>query len=423
MRYLALVIAFALNLFGANECNSCHQEQTKYMTSECTTCHVDTQPHLKDNLQKTSPVTLTNYQKFYNDDRPIIRSYQGKMQTSYGSSQYFHMQGDVHFQKGMICQDCHSSKELHSDGFWQAKQASKIKCQDCHGTIEKYPWEMENSSEIKAKREGDSLLFHLASGKVIELKPLKLLKRSDALSKAACIAMKNIEAHSKNLECSSCHATWAPQFYGSALTYKEMKNKKQKVEKESLFVRWEEPFLMQNKDGKISPAVPKTPLKTILTDAKGNSTIEQGENLLQPFAPHTIQKKARSCESCHTSSKVLNGTIDSGVFQDKNITHFNLSKVLSEKQRDKLDRRGVCLSCHDTIPNGNLAISTVSHITQMVTIGIDEKQHQTILKRILNMSAWFQIILVLFVVLILIYIIYTTVIKKRSINPRNRGWK
>ncbi|WP_304544596.1 hypothetical protein [Sulfurimonas microaerophilic] len=423
MRTLALVLAFALNLFGSNECSSCHQEQTKYMTSECTTCHVDTKPHLKDNLQKTSPVTLTNYKHFSNDDQPIILSYQGLLQKNYGSSEYFHMQGDVHFQKGMICQDCHSSKELHSDGFWQAKQTSKIKCQDCHGTIEAYPWELENHSDIKAERQGDSLFFNLASNKTIELKPLKLLKRSNALSKAACVAMKNIEGHAKSLECASCHAAWAPQFYGSTLTRKELRNKTQNVVKNSSFMRWEEPFLVQNKDGKISPAVPKTPAKVVVIDPKGNSTIVKDENLLQPLSPHTIGKKARSCESCHTSSKVLNGSVDGGMFQDTNITHFNLSKVLNDLQRDKLDRRGVCLSCHETIPNGNLAISAISHITQMVSIGIDEKQHQTILKRILNMSAWFQIILVLFVVLILVYVIYTTVIRKRSINPRNRGWK
>ena len=405
MRFIALIITFSIAVMASNECNSCHEQQTQTMTTKCTSCHTATYKHKKDPKQKTALVTLENYKHFYNDDKPIIRSYQGLMQKDYGSKELFHLQSDVHFQKGMICQDCHTSHELHNDGFWKSQVPSEIKCQDCHGTIESYPWELSEKSLTNLERDQEMVLVKLVSGQVLELKPLKLLKKAGLLSKNCLVAMENIAGHLEKLECSSCHSSWAPQFYGS----KVLKDKK--VVKSALFSRWEEPFLSQNRDGKIIPAIPKTPLNIVQ------------ENILNPYEPHTIQKKSRTCESCHSSSKVLEGSVDQGLFTDENITHFNLSKTLSDAQRDKLDRRGVCLSCHDTIPNGSLSISMISHVSQMMNDEVNEKEHKAILNKMLYMSAWFEIILVVFGIGVFIYILYTIVIKRKSINPRNKGWK
>lgn len=447
MRILVLLVTFALSLFGKSGCISCHQEHSQNMTSACSICHTNSVAHKKDNLQKTSPVTLQNYQKFFNDDKPILLSYQGLLQKEYGSKKLLHMQSDIHFKKGMLCQDCHTSNELHSDGFWLAKQESEISCQDCHGTTRSLPWELplktqetprgvvdENNASYLVNSAGVALgnvlkkeqtvVIALASGKELELQPLKLLKEHKALSKNAVVAMENISAHRDSLACSSCHTLWAPQFYGSTVkTNHRVKSKRKRVTKSSTFMRWDEPFLVQNSDGKIVPATPKTPLKRVEIDKKGKVSVAGNENLLEAVSPHTIQKASRSCESCHSSTKVLSGSIDTGAFQEDNTTHFNLSKVLSQQQLDKLDRRGVCLSCHEEIPSGNLAISTISHVSQMMELDVGEKEHKLRLNRVLNMSAWFQIILVLFVVLIFVYLVYTMLIKKKSINPRNRGWK
>ncbi|WP_428737538.1 hypothetical protein [Sulfurimonas sp.] len=428
MRFFALIITFSIALMASNECSSCHEQQTQTMTTKCTSCHTATYKHKKDPKKKTSPVTLKNYKHFYNDDKPIIRSYQGLMQKDYGSIEVFHLQSDVHFQKGMICQDCHTTHELHNDEFWSSQTPSEIQCQDCHGTIESYPWELSLKDEDKLRATFDEnnvsylvndleipfrnlvkreelVVVKLASNETLKLKPLKLMKKAGLLSKSSLIAMENISEHLEKLECSSCHSLWAPQFYGSKVI------KEKKVVKSAVFSRWEEPFLSQNQSGKIAPAIPKTPLNVVQ------------ENILQPYEPHTIQQKSRTCESCHSSSKVLEGSVDQGSFTDENITHFNLSKTLSDSQRDKLDRRGVCLSCHDTIPNGSLSISMVSHISKMTDNVANPKEHKAILSKILYMSAWFEIILVVFGVGVLIYILYTIVIKKKSINPINKGWK
>jgi NAD-dependent SIR2 family protein deacetylase len=421
MKFLTLIITFSITLIASNECNSCHKQESKTMTTSCTSCHTKTYKHQKDPKQKTSPVTLENYKTFYNDDKPIVRNFQGLMQKDYGSTELLHMQGDIHFQKGMLCQDCHSLEELHNDGFWSSQLRSSVKCQDCHGTVQAYPWELpekEQRTPLKnLDRDQEMVLVKLASGKVLKLKPLKLLKKAGLLSQNCLIAMENITGHLEKLECSSCHSTWAPQFFGSKVV-KEKKN-----HKSAKFVRWEEPFLSQNLNAKIAPAVPKTPLSIFQKEKNGTVTQTSQENILQTYEPHTTQKTARDCESCHSSSKVIDGVVDEGIYKDENITHFNISKTLSNVQRDKLDRRGVCLSCHDTIPNGSLSISMVSHVSQMIDNGVDEKEHKAILNKMLYMSAWFEIILVTFGIGVLIYILYTIVIKRKSINPRNKGWK
>jgi hypothetical protein len=103
--------------------------------------------------------------------------------------------------------------------------------------------------------------------------------------------------------------------------------------------------------------------------------------------------------------------------------HFKLSQPLDKEQRSKLDRRGVCISCHVEIPEGNLAIAAMTHIAQMAEIEIDNTEHKSILNKILNIGAWIQIIGGITLLLLFIYIVYTLFIKRKPINPRNKGWK
>ena len=85
-------------------------------------------------------------------------SFQGLMETPYaspyaadGSEQpalhtkhYVAMEQDMHYQIGMTCQDCHTSLDVHSDGFLAAANlaAVQIECADCHGTPDMYPWDL-----------------------------------------------------------------------------------------------------------------------------------------------------------------------------------------------------------------------------------------------------------------------------------------
>jgi len=482
----------------------------------------------------------------HNRGKRIGVSYQGLMESGYqatfdekGNGQpklhtkrYLHLTEDIHYTKGMLCQDCHTSNDMHGDGFFRGANlgAVEIECQDCHGTTKKYPWELplgysdefattpktgkargttktlaeylkdgaipkdkgdgfllsaRGNPLTKAVRKGNKIIMHLSSGKDIELKPLKLLKEENKISKEGLVAMDNIKAHTDKLECYTCHATWAPQCYGChvKIDYSggkqnpdyllaskhhvngktaEMTNLKDylvdgKVTETRSYLRWEDPALSQNGEGRISPTIPGCQVTLTVIGKNGNALYqnhifkiknvedagEEGINAItmSPVQPHTITKKSRSCESCHTSEKAMGYGINGGryfsdpskttmvdlmdsnrkvlahnideqipatpnlkydysVMIDKNGkqvqtvgNHWKLSQALDNRTREKLDRRGVCLSCHQSIPEGNLAISTMNHIAEMSGIKIDNKEHNNILNKILNIGAWIQLII------------------------------
>ncbi len=209
----------------------------------------------------------------HNRGRRIGVSYEGLMETAYHSpfmsngdpqakihkKNYIHLKSDIHLQKGMLCQDCHTSGDIHGTGFLSGaiSGAVEIECEDCHGTPEKYPWELPfgYGDEIAGKtsdtargvsqtvpkylkkgwvaergdgylfsargnpmphivKSGDSIILHSAAGKDIVLIPLKKLFAQGKISVEGKVAMKQIDEHIEKMECYTCHATWAPQCYG-----------------------------------------------------------------------------------------------------------------------------------------------------------------------------------------------------------------
>ena len=486
----------------------------------------------------------------HNRGKRIGVSYQGLMETAYQATfddrgnpqpklhtkRYLHLQEDIHYTKGMLCQDCHTSNDLHGDGFITGANlgAVEIECQDCHGTTDKYPWELplgysdefaktpktgkprgtaQTLAEYLKKgyvpkdkgdgflrtargnpmphavRKGNKVVMHLASGKDITLIPLKGLKKEHKLSKEALVAMDQIKAHTDKMECYTCHATWAPQCYGChvKIDYSggkqnpdylaasahhhngitgEVHNLKEflvdgKVTETRSYLRWENPPLGQNGEGRISPVIPgcQVTLTVIGKDGKAllenhifklknvenNGTVsvpKEGVNsiVMSPVNPHTITKKGRSCESCHDSAKALGYGINGGKyfadqskttivdlmtadkkvlphkvdeqipaipnlkddysrFIDKNGTqlqtvgnHWKLSQALDNETRAKVDRRGVCMSCHQEMPKGDLAVSLMVHAAKYANVNIDNDMHHTILHKSLLLSAWVQVL-------------------------------
>ena len=487
----------------------------------------------------------------HSNGNAIALSYQGLMEKEYHSTavskdpqeakSYMHMQEDIHFKKGMLCQDCHTSNDMHGDGFLGGASAAvvEIECQDCHGTTTQYPWELpigfsdefnttKETGEERGVRQtvaeylkkgsvseprdgylltargnpltnvvkdGDTIMMHLASGKDIKLMPLKKLKEMDKLSPKALLAMDSISSHTEKMECYTCHTVWAPQNYGNHITIDYSKDKKSldyiqiasnndgnkktsniknmrkylvdgAVTTTRDFVRWEEPSLAQNGEGRIAPTIPGNQARITVISKDGKKLLnehiykipnvegagEVGQNSIDmtPIHPHTVSKEARDCESCHTTpkamglgiagfnhSKGLNTTnvsdikyYDYSKFVDANGTqlqtvgqHWKLSAPLNKKQRDKLDRSGVCFSCHLDIPQGNLAVSALTHMADMVDVKIDNTMHKKIVNKSLNIAAWLQGVIGFIVTILCIYIIYLRFFKKKITNPRNEGWK
>lgn len=505
----------------------------------------------------------------HNRGKRIGVSYQGLMESAYNATydrygqgqgklhtkRYMHMQEDIHYKKGMLCQDCHTSNDMHGDGFLGGANlaAVEIECQDCHGTTKAYPWELPlgYSDEFEAKvaknkargvtqnmadylkkgtvydkkdgylrsargnpltnvvRTGNKVTVHLASGKDITLMPLKKLKKDEKLSQAALLAMDQVAAHTDKLECYTCHATWAPQCYGCHIKVDYSKGKKGvdwlkashdhdkqgrtggmknlknylvdgKVTETRSYLRWEDPPLSQNGEGRISPTIPGCQTTVTVVGRRGNTLLqnhifkvpnkegakEEGQNAIDmsPVQPHTISKRSRTCESCHTNSKAMGYGIDGGknqgdwskdavvdlmsadgqiipskhktqihkiknlkhdwsVMIDKNGTqvqtvghHFKLSGPLNKEQLSKLDRRGVCLSCHKSMPESDAAISLLTHLAKYAHFEVDNEIHQSLVNNSLHITAWVEVLGGIFV---LGFILYWLFFRKKK-RPRRR---
>jgi hypothetical protein len=484
----------------------------------------------------------------HNRGKRIGVSYEGLMETAYkptfdahGNAQpklhtkhYLHLKEDVHMKKGMLCQDCHTTRDLHGDGFLAGATLGpvEIECQDCHGTTRRFPWELplgygdEFAAEpakgeprgvvqslpeyLKKKgsvfdrkegylltargnpyknvvKEGDEVVVYLASGKKIRLQPLKKLKQEGRLSKEGLVAMDTVVKHNDRMECYSCHDTWAPQCYGCHVKIDYSRGHKEvdwlsaahdrdihgtdamkrgtlrehlipgKVTETRSYLRWENPPLVQNGEGRVSPAMPGCQVVVTVIGKEGEAILqnhvfempdykhpESGRRLpgivMASVHSHTVQKEARACESCHANPAAMGYGIEGGRvwgdmgedfivdlktadgkviptrytvqkpkidnfhgdwsrFVDENGTwlqtvdnHWNLAGPLSNEQRAKLDRRGACLACHQSLPEGSLATSLMHHIAEVSGIKIDTRKHNEMLDKNIRIAAWAQVL-------------------------------
>lgn len=445
-------------------------------------------------------------------------SYQGLMESAYESpyteggggqvalhtKHYIAMQQDIHYQKGMLCQDCHTSIDVHGDSFLAGTNLAQveIECSDCHGTPQAYPWELpigymdefgtppqqgpprgvadklyrplhqgtpyeaEDGYLLTARgnpypdvvRRGNLVIVHTAGGKDLELRPLKLLLDESKLGVEAKVAMCQVDKHLDKMECYACHATWAPQCYGCHVKVDYSEGKQSfdwvaaghrhgeeghradpdelsyetlvpgKVEEQRSYLRWEDPALAINGEGRVTPAIPGCQLSLTLIGPNGETLVKnrimrsppgtegagaEGQLCIDtsPAQPHTIGR-ARSCESCHLSVKALGYGIGGGKLTrpwdqptivdletaDKQILprnvqpqiepveglaadwsrfvteegeqmmtvghHFSLSRPLDNRERANMDRQGLCLSCHQEIPSESVPVSLLHHVAQ-----------------------------------------------------------
>ncbi len=356
----------------------------------------------------------------HNRGKRIGVSYQGLMETPYKSpftkdghdqpalhtKHYLAMHQDIHNQKGMLCQDCHTTGDIHSDGFLAActLAAVEIECSDCHGTPAAYPWElplgyMDEFKESPAQgpargttdkllprmtqgkvyppgdgylrsargnplgnvvRQGNKIVVHTAGGKDLELKPLKLIAEEEKLNLAARVSMQSVHSHMGRMECYSCHAAWAPQCYGCHLKIDYADGKTcfdwlaagnlhakpgQKlqlrgeagmdtkmpgqIEESRSYLRWEDPALAINGEGRVTPVTPGCQLSATIIGGDGKPILSNhifhtmpdvegagpdGQLAIDtsPMNPHTMTKTARGCPSCHLSNKALGRGIGAG---------------------------------------------------------------------------------------------------------------
>lgn len=230
--------------------------------STCNACHSSGR-RISSQFQGIYPTDKGGQYMPFNKD--------GKLQQPNASYLYKHVGGDVHFKGGMVCQDCHTSPDLHGNGNigTVALGDVEIECQDCHGTPTKYPWELKlgysdgimNMKAIKDNKvrklldkprglskvpmaitqefatvypakdgylisargnplgnvvkDGNKVILHSATGKDFVVPVLKTIEKTNSWkSPEGRLAMVGAAKHLQKMECYTCHSTWAASYYG-----------------------------------------------------------------------------------------------------------------------------------------------------------------------------------------------------------------
>ena len=480
----------------------------------------------------------------HNRGKRIGVSYQGLMEAAWDSpyteggggqpglhsKHYLAMEKDVHYRAGMLCQDCHTSGDVHGDRFVAGSNLGmvEIECSDCHGTPDAFPWELplgwgdENepgqavgeprgvmfdlpshlrAGTVQEARDGylvtargnplpdvvriaDRVVVHTAGGKDLVIDPLKRKAQHDELSLEAKVAMVHATKHVQTMECYSCHASWAPQCFGCHVEVDFSDGKRSfdwvaagqrhqepghradadeltyatwidgLVTEKRSFMRWEDPALGVNGEGRVSPIVPGCQVSVTVIDADGNDVVRnrmfrtppntegagsegQVGSDMSPLQPHTIGK-ARPCESCHGSTKAMglgiggtrpwnvdkvvdlataagevlpasartqipriegllsdwSAVLDAEGNQTQTVGHhFEGAGPLTEDQRRRMDRQQVCLGCHAEIPSESLSVSFLHHVAEATDqLDMSRGQHQDLVHRILLTTSWFEVL-------------------------------
>ena len=183
---------------------------------------------------------------------------------------------------------------------------------------------------------------------------------------------------------------------------------------------------------------------------------------ISPLQPHTTQLEARSCESCHNNPKSMGYGIEEGkLYSDPsqnvvmdlidadgnviaeqvdtqfnaipNLTmdwsrfiddsnkqlqtvghHFSGSRPLNKEELTRLDRRGVCLSCHQTVPQEDLASDLLSHVAKYADVTINNEAHSSILNKSIRISAWTQVLLGFLAVALALFLFFRFFVKRKT---------
>ena len=546
--------------YSRQQCQRCHvgvsgrEKRGDFRGAGCSSCHV---PYSNEGLYEGNDPTISKEQpgkllthqmqgtrksvvkhgdieysgipaescvSCHNRGKRIGTSYQGVMEFPYGTpydgsgnkqpklhtKSYAYIKEDLHHalesrpenpEGRMLCQDCHTSIDMHGDGNLPGTTLAQveIECEDCHGTVSKFPWELplgygeEFQTDIgdtarglsedaadetimfatdyeardgflltargnpfgNVVKDGDKVIMHSASGLDFQVPVLKQIATDGSWkSPNAEVAMMSVGQHMESMECYACHADWAPQCYGCHVTvdYSEGKTDVDwitnansradngltadaalgtngltspgKVSESRSYLRWEEPTLGINGEGRVSPLMPGCQVITTVIDKDGN-TVAQNEIWMTPDAggtkgldhaavqPHTAGREARTCESCHNNPKALGYGISGGRFMAKNATgytidleneagqiipqqskvqaqaipkldhdlsrivteegeqlvtvgsHWELTGPLPQEMREKMERTGLCMGCHQNMTDEDLwnAVNSPAFVT------------------------------------------------------------
>jgi hypothetical protein len=248
---------------------------------------------------------------------------------------YTNQVADIHYEKGMVCIDCHTINEIHGDGNLYVKKnyQLEIRCQVCHGTQTSYGTGISSMgnklSNIKIENLPDGKVKMTLISK-LDGKEHPVFQTKDAI-KSKTIEAHQIKGHMEKMECYACHSAWVPKCMGCHIkmdltkqpspihvSYDHLEDKQSDFGLFTLTAgirvpEYDYPLGIDHR-GKYAPFVPRSSVVYTLVDEKGKEVYKYRPQTTAKgtlgFAhnqtiPHTVRKEVRSCESCHNSEKVL----------------------------------------------------------------------------------------------------------------------
>ena len=351
-----------------HSCLQCHlwtggrKEPGYYRGTGCTSCHT---PYDEDGLSKTGDPTISKTTPGHPVQHKIVvgiptsqclrchdsgparhigPQFTGKLpRTSslngnWAKESALTYAGDLHYQRGMDCIDCHSSRTVHGDGniYSKAEEQVAVRCETCHGNPAEYATLIDARGEKLshiAKRGKDVFLQTKATKKIKKIPQVAQLKEAAALPPAMAIPahVEDIEGRNR-LTCQACHAQKTAQCYGchakrddrrtASVDWVNADIQDKKLtgtwEGRAGHIRFDTPPLGINSRGLVTPFAPGGQMLFTRIAADGTVVaLNKTSSKPQPFSfnpvqPHSTSKKARSCESCHNDPKALGLGHDGG---------------------------------------------------------------------------------------------------------------
>jgi nitrate/TMAO reductase-like tetraheme cytochrome c subunit len=356
-------ISFATSHFR-KLCAACHINQDEKVFPHakmtrgggCSDCHRVSKTDKNIHAKFTSKIPTQNCVKCHNRSNRIGLSYQGIFESEGYGTPYIH--GDLshklrdgdrffynlaqdlhHSDANMSCIDCHSEKGVMGDGkkHYHMEEAEDIKCKDCHEpkfkkanslaiTLSHLNKDVPLPKKIAYSKKLNSPLYNVQK----DGNKTNFYRKSDGkkfdLKKMSNKAYHTLRIH-KRLDCSACHASWAPSCYGCHEVYYENGKQYDWVSKTYTkgqwqelrsFLRFETPSLGIGYNKKIMPFAPGC--QVIGTNFKSERIENFHSMAMAGWDPHTTQKTSRTCVDCHFNPASLGlgrGNLD---IKDNNIT-------------------------------------------------------------------------------------------------------
>ena len=311
---------------GKSPHSATHRMQGLPPMSACTQCH-----------HRSGRIALS-YQGLHDGNNALVPTRGGMPGPRPGSDErsFAHISPDAHFEAGMECIDCHTSREIMGDGFGSARMQGQLEiaCEDCHGGVTGRPRFVEVLREHEAPlRESRQYGYRLHAGDRVALtsrgRPysnvfvrgdsvMVILKRSGRLLRSPLVT--NTPEHRVNgharMACATCHSRSVTQCYGCHTTYDRRESSWDFVkdaETPGLFTEQEDvrtlyPFpLALDGRGRISPMTPGC--QTFVTEIGANGDSIRSEHVatfrgkpqlrFAPFYGHNTGARAVGCAECH----------------------------------------------------------------------------------------------------------------------------